>query len=175
MYPYLKLITTHTKAHFRPKITIEDKSVLEFRVGISDIDPFMELNNARYFNYMELARWDYSYRTGFVDLMKKNRWGVAVGGASIRYRRRIPFLTKFTMTTQALCHDERWFYFLQETHIKDTICSSALMKVCALSKSGLVPAPEVVKQMGYEGWGDEMPDWVSAWIEAEGQRPWPEK
>lgn len=56
--------------------------------------------------------------------------GVAIGGASIRYRRRIPFLTKFTLTTELICHDGRWIYFLQETHVKGKICSSALMKGC---------------------------------------------
>jgi len=132
---------------------------------------FLELNNARYFNYMELGRWDYSYRVGFLSLMKKNRWGVAVGGASIRYRRRIPLLNKFTLTTQLICHDGRWFYFLQETHLKDTICSSAIMKVCATSKEGLVPAREVLIKFGGDDMYADIPDWVKAWIEAESKGP----
>ncbi|MCP4981369.1 MAG: thioesterase [Gammaproteobacteria bacterium] len=72
-------------------MNLEDRSVIDFRAGLTDVDMFLELNNARYFNYMELGRWDYSYRVGFISLMKNNSWGVAVGGASIRYRRRIPF------------------------------------------------------------------------------------
>ena len=173
MYPFLKLAATLLKAKYRSKINLEDKSVLECRAGFTDVDMFMELNNARYFNYMELGRWDYSYRVGFVSLMKQNNWGVAVGGASIRYRRRIPLLHKFTLTTQLVCHDGRWLYFLQETHIKNKICSSALMKVCATSKQGLVPATEVVKKFGGGESYADMPGWVSAWIEAESQRPWP--
>lgn len=47
------------------------------------------------------------------------------------------------------------------------------MKVCATSSEGLVPAPEVIAASGWgDVWGD-MPDWVTAWIEAEAQRPWP--
>ena len=173
MYPYIKLAITLIKARNRSKLEIEEKSVLHLRAGIADIDIFGELNNARYFSMMELGRWDYSYRVGFVDLMHKNKWGIAVGGASIRYRRRIPFLKKFILNTEMLCHDDRWFYFLQETYIGDKICSSALVKAGVTSKNGLVPATEVAIALGKEGWGEEMPEWVKAWIVAEGQRPWP--
>ncbi len=173
MYPYLKLAITLFKARKRPKLEIEGKSVLQLRPGITDIDIFVELNNARYFNMMELGRWDYSYRVGFVALMHRNKWGIAVGGASIRYRRRIPFMKKFTLNTEMICHDGRWFYFLQETYIADKICSSALVKAGVTSKDGLVPATEVAKAMDKEDWGKDIPDWVQAWIDAEGQRPWP--
>ena len=173
MYPFLKLSATLIRASFRTKLNIEDKSILKLRAGLTDIDMFMELNNARYFTYMELGRWDFSYRVGFVSLMKRHKWGIAIGGASVRYRRRIPFLSKFTLTTQLICHDGRWFYFLQEIHRENKICFSALMKAGVTSKSGLVPASEVIKSMGRENWNPDIPPWVSAWIDAEGQRPWP--
>ncbi|MCG6974424.1 MAG: thioesterase family protein [Desulfobacterales bacterium] len=54
---------------------------------------------------MELGRWDFAYRVGFIRLMKKHKWWTALVGASIRFRRRIPFLSKFTLTTQLICHD----------------------------------------------------------------------
>ncbi len=173
MYPFFKFVTTLLKAKYRSKITLTDKSELHCRAGITDIDIFLELNHARYFNYMELGRWDYCSRVGFTRLMKKNNWGVAVGGASIRYRRRIPFLTKFTLNTTLICHDHRWFYFLQETHVKNKICSSALIKVCATSKQGLVPATDVLTLFGQAEFDPVIPDWVNAWINAESQRPWP--
>jgi len=173
MYPFIKLLTTVVKAKFRPRLKLADESVLHLRVGFMDVDIFGELNNARYFNLMELGRWDYSQRVGFIRVIRKHGWGLAVGGASIRYRRRIPFLQKFTMTSKIICHDGRWIYFLQETHRKDQICSSALMKVCVTSKQGLVPAPEVLEALGAEDTFATIPDWVSAWIEAESQRPWP--
>lgn len=173
MYPFLKLTATLIKARCRSEINLGDTSALNFRAGFTDIDMFMELNNARYFNYMELGRWDFSYRVGFLSLMKKQNWGVAVGGASIRYRRRIPLLHKFMLTTQLVCHDGRWFYFLQETHSKDQICSSALMKAGVTSKRGLVPSTDVIKAFGREDLSTDIPDWIAAWIKAESQRPWP--
>ena len=114
MYPLFKLASVIIKARFRDKLHFRDKSILHCRAGLTDIDIFGELNNARYLNYMELGRWDYSQRVGFVGLMKSKGWGLAVGGASIRYRRRIPLFRRFTVTSELICHDGRWFYFLQE-------------------------------------------------------------
>ena len=145
---------------------------MKLRAGITDIDLFLELNNARYFNYMELGRWDFSFRTGLAGLAKKHKWGVAVGGASIRYRRRIPFLSKFSLTTKLICHDGRWAYFLQETHMKEKICSSALIKFGVTSKGRLVPTDEVLKKVGREELVANVPEWVKSWNDAEGQRPW---
>jgi len=173
MYPFLKLAVTLIRAKFRSELALEDTSILKLRAGLTDVDMFMELNNARYFTYMELGRWDFSYRVGFVRLMKKYKWGAAVGGASVRFRRKVPFLSKYTLTTQLICHDGRWFYLLQETHRKGKICSSALMKLGVTSKNGLIPATEVIAHLNREDWGVDIPKWVSAWIETESQRPWP--
>lgn len=173
MYPYLKLMSTLIRARYRPSLELDDTGYLQTRAGITDIDPFLELNHARQILYMELGRWDYSQRVGFIPLMRSRGWGFTVGGISIRYRRRVGFLQKFTVTTKPVCHDSRWFYLLQEVVRDDQICSSALVKAGVVSGSGLVPAPEVLALLEREDWGNEVPSWINAWIEAEGQRPWP--
>ena len=52
MYPVIKLATVVIKAKFREKLNFREKSILHCRVGLTDIDMFLELNNARYLNYM---------------------------------------------------------------------------------------------------------------------------
>ncbi|MDC1287340.1 hypothetical protein N8198_05595 [Gammaproteobacteria bacterium] len=71
MYPYLMLSATLLRARFRSKLVLEDTGSLPCRVGITDIDPFRELNHARQIAYLEMARWDHSWRVGFVRLMRK--------------------------------------------------------------------------------------------------------
>lgn len=173
MYPVIKAVTVLVKARFSKPLTITEPSVIHLRAGITDIDMFFELNNARHLSIMELGRWDFSQRVGVVKLLRTRKWGLVVGGASIRYRRRIPFLARYTMTTQLLCHDGRWFYFLQETHRDGQICSSGLIKAGVTSDGGLVDAPTVIEAMAHDGDGLAMKPWVQAWIDAEGQRPWP--
>ena len=76
MYPFIKLTAILINARFRSKLNPEDKSVLKLIAGFTDIDIFMELNNARYFTCMELGRWDFSYRIGLVSLMKRLNGGL---------------------------------------------------------------------------------------------------
>jgi len=173
MYPYIRLARVLLAARGRPALGAHDSSRLDFRVGLFDADLFGELNNARYLVFAELARWDYSMRVGFVRIMRQNRWGLAVGGTSLRYRRRIPLFRKFSVSAELVCHDGRWFYFLQEFHSRGRICASALIKVGATSKQGLVPSTEVLEALG-ETASAEVPGWISAWLDAEGLRPWPE-
>lgn len=173
MYPYIKLISTIIKSRFRPNLKLDDTCSINFRAGITDIDLFMELNHARYLSLMEMGRWDFVSRSGLLGIMKKNKWGIAMGAVNIRYRRRIPLFSKFEITSKMICHDGRWVYMLQEFHRDNKICASALIKGAFISKEGLVNAPVVAKIMGQDNWGIEVPEWVNAWIEAEGQRPWP--
>jgi hypothetical protein len=64
-----------------------------------------------------------------------------------------------------------YIFYMKYTEKK--ICASALIKVGITLKDGLVPAPLVTKAMGFEDWGKRVPEWITAWIEAEGKRPWP--
>jgi len=172
MYPLLRTFITIMRARRRPKLDIDGESVLNLRVGLTDVDIFGELNNARHLSMMEIGRWDFSQRVGFISLMRKKKWAVVMGGASLRYRRRLPFWSRYQLSTRMLCHDGRWFYFLQETKRNNQVCSSALIKAGVSSPDGLVDAPLVAQEMGLPEWGETIPDWIAAWIEAEGQRPW---
>ena len=134
MYPYLKLTTTLLRARLRSKLELEDSGTLPCRVGITDIDPFLELNHARQIAYLEMARWDYSWRVGFVQLMKQRGWGFSVGGISIRYRRRLTLWKEFEVTTQLICHDGRWVYLLQEHSRRSKIQLGAGQGRCRLSQ-----------------------------------------
>ncbi|MEW6672400.1 MAG: thioesterase family protein [Thermodesulfobacteriota bacterium] len=162
------------QSKLRPGLQIDGESILHLRAGFSDVDLYPEVNNGRHLTLMDLGRFDLAVRTGLIGLARRKNWGLVVGGASIRYRRKIPFFRKFTLTTRLLGHDGRWFYFQQTTTRAQKICSAALIKAGIRSMAGLVPAGEVIKEMGIENWSAELPDWVKAWIAAEGKRPWPE-
>ena len=84
MYPYFNLLRVLNRARKQTPLSIDDKSVIECRCGVTDIDIFGELNNARQLAYFELGRWDYSQRVGFIPLMREKRWGLVAPGTSRR-------------------------------------------------------------------------------------------
>ena len=89
MYPCLKLASTLLAARKRARLELEDSAIKLCRVGLTDIDPFMELNNARQILYLEMGRWDYAVRCGFMPLMKRrHQYSLPPSAYAVRIVRR---------------------------------------------------------------------------------------
>ncbi|MBN1829538.1 MAG: thioesterase family protein [Deltaproteobacteria bacterium] len=173
MYPYFRMLAMLIKAHGGPLISMRDETELKLRVWPSDIDFYPELNNGRHLTIMDLGRIDLVVRSGLFRILREKKWGLSVGGASVRYRHRLQAFRNFTLRTRILGLDERWFYFHQKTERGERTHSAALIRAGITSPDGLVPVSDVLRAAGEENWKPEMPNWVSAWIKAENLRPWP--
>ncbi len=172
MYPYLRLLRLFATKNKRKKLNIGDESILPMRVCLSDIDPFIELNNGRHLTMMDFGRFDLAMRSGLLKVVKKQGWGLAVAGASVRYRHRLKFLQRYTLTTQLVGYDEKWFYFHQKTIRNDKIHSAALVRTAVTSKQGVVKTRSVLEAMGHDEMEYTVPDWVLAWADADEMMPW---
>lgn len=58
------------------------------------------MNNARYLREIDLARIDFSMRTGLYDEMRKNKGMTVLLNANVRFRRFIPVFSRFKITTK---------------------------------------------------------------------------
>ncbi len=140
-----------------------------------DCDIFGEVNNGRHLTLFDLGRFDFGSRTGLMQVLKKERWGLVVAGSTIRYRRRLTPFQRYSQHTRLIARDEKWFYFVQNTIHKGTVCSSALIRTGVTSKGKVIPTQDVAVALGHPDWFGIIPDWVQAWIDADGLRPWPPK
>jgi acyl-CoA thioesterase FadM len=172
MYPYLRLCRILFKAKHGAKLQLHEQSVVKMRVFVGDIDIYPELNNGRHLTIMDMGRLDLAQRTGLLRLVHEKKWGLAVSGASVRYRHRLKAFQRFQLHTQIVATDDRWFYFHQYTTHKGKTHSSALIRAAITSKQGLVPVKRVMDAMGIPDWNPDMPEWVEAWSKAEELRPW---
>ena len=86
MYPYFRVITTLLGSRTRPNLPLGETGILKFRAGFFDIDPNGEVNNGRQLTLMDLGRYDMAVRTGLMKVVRKHKWGLAIGGSSVRYR-----------------------------------------------------------------------------------------
>jgi len=173
MYPYLRFARVVLASRFGPRLGFDSESVLGLRVWPGDIDVFAEVNNGRYLTLMDLGRIDLGLRSGFIHTLHRQRWGLTVGGASVRFRRRVPPFRKVRLRTKVVGYDERWFYFHQRIEEDTTTCAAALVRVGITARGRLVPVSAVVEAAGLPDQRPELPAWVRAWIEAESVRPWP--
>lgn len=173
MYPYLRAARVLLAAQFGPRLDFDGESVVKLRIGLGDIDIFPEVNNGRHLTLMDMGRFDLAVRSGFWKTIHREGWGLTVGGASVRFRHRVPPLSRVRLRTRIVGRDDRWLYFHQKIERDSRVCSAALVRAGVTSKGGLVPVDRVLEATGRAGWAPELPDWVQAWIDAEGLRPWP--
>jgi acyl-CoA thioesterase FadM len=172
MYPYLRIIKLFATKKARKKLAIDDESILKMRVHLGDIDPFMELNNGRHLTMMDFGRFDLAMRSGLLKVVKQQGWGLAVAGASVRYRHRLKLFQKYTLHSQIVGYDHKWFYFHQKTVSNGKIHSAALIRTAVTSKNGAVESAKVLSVMGYDKVEYSVPQWVAAWAKADELRPW---
>lgn len=96
------------------------------------------MNNARYLRELDFARFHYYACTGLYERIKEQGGGAVQGASSIRYRRSIPILNPYKVTTRV----RRWCQPLFVT--TDTInhfvlffmCSSSLLHSCIVGVVG---------------------------------------
>lgn len=173
MYPLVRLLTTSTNALFSKSIEVDALSEISFRCRPWDIDMFFELNNGRVLTLYDLGRFDFSIRMGLAKVLKKNKWGLVVAGASIRYRRRVRMFDKVTIRTHVDSFDERWIYVMQSMWVKGQPASSIVLRTGVTGKGSVIPTDEVLQALSIKNWKPEPSGWVKDWIIMEDSRDWP--
>lgn len=174
MYPYLRMMKEIIKNRKAPPLAFDEVHVSLHRVWLSDIDQFIELNNGRTLMLYDLGRVPMGLRVGLSGAMRSNRWGMAVAGACVRYRRRLRPFEKFEMRTRGLGWDERFFYIDQQIWKQDGECANhAVFRTAVTDRNGIVPTAKVIAAIDSNAENKALPDWVQDWLEAEDNRPWP--
>ena len=135
MYPFLRMAWIVARTPRLPDMTPDDATVLPMMCQLWDADMFGEMNNGRHLTLFDIGRFHYGKRIGFLDLLRRKKWGLVVGGSTIQYRKRLRPFQRFEMQTRCLGRDDRWFYFEQTTWRRGDACSSALVRAAVVSGS----------------------------------------
>lgn len=138
-----------------------------------DLDFWLELNNGRTLTLFDLGRLPLARRMGLAKALKENGWGITVAGVSVRYRARIRVFDRIEMRSRGIGHDDRFLYVEQTMWRGETCTTQGLFRTAVTSAAGIVPPARVMEAMGADPVSPPLPDWVTAWIAAEGERPWP--
>lgn len=173
MYPFLRFLKEMWKFRDAPALGLTDPHVSTHMCWPWDLDPWIELNNGRTLTLYDLGRIPMAKRTGLIDILRSNRWGITVAGNSTRYRRRVRMFDRITMVSRIVGWDGRFFYMEQSMWKKGDCTSHMLLRSAVTSAGGIVAPRQVLAAAGREAESPALPDWITAWIEADALRPWP--
>lgn len=173
MYPVIRLLAALRSAGQQPPIAIGDTHVSHHICMPWDIDIWQELNNGRTLTLYDLGRFAMFRRLGILPVMREKSWIGTVAGASIRYRRRVRMFDRIEMRSRMTGWDHRFMYAEHSMWRKGECTSHTLIRLGVTDAKGLVPTAVLVDALGIDPQSPPLPDWITAWAEAEAQRPWP--
>ncbi|MDQ2066500.1 acyl-CoA thioesterase [Xinfangfangia sp. CPCC 101601] len=174
MYPYLRMIKEMLKTRRAAPMHPFDVHVSHHLCWPQDIDPWRELNNGRTLTLYDLGRIPMAARSGLHKIARAKGWGMAVAGASVRYRKRVKLFDRIEMRTKLVGWDHRFVYMDQSMWVRGECTSQALLRsAITQGQRGIVPPAEMALALGLEAESPALPQWVQAWIAADAERPWP--
>lgn len=175
MYPFLRLAKELFVHRNDPPLKMGETHVSNHICWPWDLDFWMELNNGRTLTLYDLGRIPMAKRVNLLKAISENKWGLAVAGASVRYRKRVLMFQKFQIHSRAIGWDDRFLYIEQSIWTKGECANQALYRAAVTSQDGIVPPEKVAVAMGVGTQSPQLPEWVQNWVAAEASRPWPPK
>lgn len=171
----LRVIYVFIASFFKPKIgDILAPSLVNLRVLPNDLDFNLHMNNGRYLTMMDLGRLDLILRTGLFKIMVQQKSVPILASASIRYRLSLDPFQKYSIQTQILGWDEKWFFieqrFLMGSGPKQgEVAAIGLVKGCFLNSQTktTVPSHDVLNAISYNTPSPTLPQHVIDWLRAE--------
>ena len=173
MYPFLRLAAEALRTRAAPPLGLTEPHVSRVTCWPWDLDPWRELNNGRTLTLYDLGRIPMAARTGLVDAVRRNGWGITVAGNTTRYRRRVRAFDRLTLNSRCIGWDARFLYIEQSMWRGEECTSHILIRSAVTSATGIVPPAQVLAAMGHGPESPPLPGWVAAWIAADAERPWP--
>lgn len=170
-----RVLFVFVTALFKPKIAdILAPSLLKLRVLPNDLDFNMHMNNGRYLTIMDLGRLDLILRSGLFKIMLRQKSVPILASAKIRYRLSLDPFQSYTLQTQILGWDDKWFFieqrFLMGSGPKQgEVAAIGLVKGCFFDSRSktTVPTAEVLTAIGYPHPSPLLPPHITDWQKAE--------
>jgi acyl-CoA thioesterase FadM len=125
------------------------------------------MNNGRYLSVMDFGRIDWAARSGVLRTWLARRWRPLVGAATIRYRRPLHPLQRYTLHTRLLCWDDKWMYFEQRFERDGDVYAIAFIKGLVRGRRENVRPAEMLAALGVFSPSPLMPAAITAWNESE--------
>lgn len=128
------------------------------------------MNNGVYFSILDLARVDYTVRSGIYPIFQARRWYPVVVGETIQFHRELRPFQRFFVETRLLGWDERTIFIRHRLfrHRPDgELAAEAMIRGVIVRRSGgTVPTSELLDALQLPSPEEPIPEWVLGWARA---------
>lgn len=140
-----------------------DEVSKEFRVGLSDIDLNLHLNNAKYLRYMDLARLEQMLATGALWKLLPRGTNPIIANTEISYIRELRTFQKFTVSARIVGVDDKYLYFEQRFTSDGKLCTHAFLRLVCVRKGKPRPIADILEWLDVGTPPPALPEAVLLW------------
>lgn len=146
-----------------PTRDLFDTTTLDCRVGLTDIDYNLHLNNVKYLKYLERARLENLLANGLLWRMINARVNAVVANTEISYLRELRTWQRFSVSARIVGWDEKFFYFEQRFESDGKLCTHAFVRLASLHNGKSIPMAQMLERVGLEVLTPPLPEPVLRW------------
>ncbi len=147
----LRTLLIFLRKNSLPKAGLGAVTEISMRVLPVDLDLLLHVNNGVYFSFMDFGRWDMIFRNGVYDRSRKLKWYSVVASEAIKFKKSLKLWDRFTIRTQVVGFDEKYFYISQKFFKEADLMATGLVKIRFLRLAGgTVDPAEVLAQFDVE-------------------------
>ena len=146
-----------------PTHALYDVVTKDCRVGLTDIDLNLHLNNAKYLKYMDLARLENLLSTGLMWKFIGAGIRPIITNTEIAYIRELRTWQQFAVSAQFIGIDEKYMYFEQRFTSEGKLCTHAFTRFACVHKGRSQLAPQVFANLGITDAAPPLPEPVLLW------------
>ena len=157
------LINVIARRNAPPTHRLYDEVTKSCRVGLTDIDLNLHLNNAKYLKYMDLARLENLLSTGLMWKFIRANIRPIITNTEIAYIRELRTWQEFSVTARFIGIDEKYMYFEQRFTSEGKLCTHAFTRFACVHKGRAQLAPEVFARLGITDPSPALPEPVLLW------------
>jgi hypothetical protein len=114
---------------------------------------------------MDYGRTHLLARTRLLEHILRSRWQPLVGAVWITYRRPLPLLSVYELTSRMVCWDDRWFYIEQTFAGRMGLAAVGWVKGILRDAKGSVEPQAVIDGVARGLVSPPMPEAIAAWNE----------
>jgi len=135
----------------------------QFKVGLTDIDFNIHMNNAKYLKFMDFGRMEFLIMTQVAQRLLKSGHDIVVANIDMSYIHSLKPLQNFQIETRILSWDFKYIYFQQVFTSHGKVYTIGLVRSAILKQGKAVPVESVFRSLGITHLPPEMPDTVKNW------------
>lgn len=157
------IFQSYFRKNKKPKNQLFDVVKMAQSVSFTDLDIYQHVNNAKYLNKYEIARWHFCIQTGLTKILLEEKIQFIVVGAEISYIKELKWKEKFQVRTQIVGADDKYIYLEQTIHSKGKLKNHGMFRVLFLQKRNKITPLEIFQKMGMNTPPPNLPTHFEEW------------